>query len=235
MLRPLRRDVCWSASLEVGMRFPRFRSRLIHALVTSLVALTLAHTARAQPLHYGLRGGVNLANIRGDFADLINPDMKPGVAVGGFATVALAPMLALEMDALYVQKGFKVTGTAAGQSGDVVGVSDVRLELQYIDVPLVAKLSLPSWGGVSPYLVAGPSLGFGLSAKQKGFGATVDLSGLKDVILGGTAGGGVKLGAGPVAFGIEARYQTDFSDLWDIDDNAESINSGVAITGWVAR
>jgi hypothetical protein len=201
-----------------------------------LAVAAMAGSARAGPLRYGVRAGVNLATIRGDFAEFVDPKIEPGLAAGGFATLSVLPMLGLEMDVLYVQKGFKVETLGSDDSGNPVTAKG-HLRLQYIDVPVVAKVALPSWGVLSTYLVGGPTVSFGLKAKgEVAGGLEEDLtSDMKKVVFGATGGLGLKLGSGPVSFGLESRYSTDFGDLWDLEGNVESINQGVSITGWVSR
>jgi hypothetical protein len=207
-------------------------------MVLATVALVTVPVApgHAGSLHYGAKLGVNLANIRGDFADLADSKIQPGWVAGGFVSMSFVPVLGLELDALYVEKGFKIESQGTDQSGNPTGTVEAHLRLKYLDVPVLARVSLPSWGAVSPYLVVGPNIGFALSAKSEAFGETADLSSdLKKVDVGATGGIGFKWGAGPLSIGIESRYATGFSDLWDLEGNVESINQGVAITAWVAR
>jgi outer membrane protein with beta-barrel domain len=201
-----------------------------------LLTMILAGPAHAVPVHYGARLGANLATITGDFADLSNPKTKTGLAAGGFVSVSPAPLLGIELDLLYVEKGFKVQGIATDPSGNPIGTTEGFLKLQYLDVPLLAKISLPSMGAVSPYVIGGPNLGIGLNAKFEGGGLSHDFtSDLQKLDWGATGGVGVRWGAGPMSLGLETRYERSFADLWDIQNNFESINQGWMITAWASR
>ena len=58
---------------------------------------------------------------------------------------------------------------------------------------------------------------------------------MKDTIWGVTGGLGLRYPLGGFAVGAEGRYRTDFSDLWDIDDNLESIQQGWSLTLVLSR
>ena len=206
------------------------------AFLAGLLTLTAGVPAHAGMVHYGVRAGVNLATIGGDFADVVDPKTKTGLSAGGFVSLSPAPMLGLEMDLLYVEKGFKTVAQTTDDSGNPTGTQDAFLRLRYLDVPLMAKVTLPAFGVITPYLIAGPNLGIGLSAKAEAGGETADLSDdLEKLDWGATGGLGVRWGAGPMSLGLEGRYGRSFSDLWDIQGNIESINQGFMITAWASR
>lgn len=215
--------------------------RSYRGFLFATLCLTFPLPASAGLVHYGVRAGTNLATITGDFADIADPKTKVGFTGGGFVSLSPAPRVGIELDLLYVEKGFKIEGTATDQSGNVVGTTEAFLKLQYLDVPLMANVSLPRMGMVSPYVIAGPNLGIGLSAKEEATFPGVptesdDLtSDLQKLDWGATGGVGLRLGSGPVSFGLEARFERSFSDLWDIQGNRESINQGWMITAWASR
>jgi hypothetical protein len=215
----------------------RLNAALAATSLFALLSIAVVAPLQAGPLRFGVRAGANLASVRGDFADLAEPKIQPGLSAGGLATLSLAPMVDFEIDVLYVQKGFKTVSEGADDNGNPTGTSvESHLRLQYLDVPMMAKLSLPSWGLVSPYVVAGPNMAFALAGKIEAYGETSNVtSDLTKVVLGATGGLGFKLGTGPISFGIESRYTTDFADLWDLSGNVETINHGVSVTAWAAH
>jgi hypothetical protein len=75
--------------------------------------------------------------------------------------------VSLGLEALYVTKGAKFEGFATDQFGQVVSTADGHLRLKYVVIPLLARVSLPRVGNATPYVVAGPSAGIGLSAKSE--------------------------------------------------------------------
>lgn len=192
--------------------------------------------ADAGPWRFGARAGVNLATIRGDFADFVQPKMQTGLAAGGFVEHALVPQVAFELDVLYLQKGFQIESEGTDQQGNPTGIQTTHLRLQYLEVPVLIRLSLPSWGAVAPYVIGGPTAGFALGGKFEGFGEEADVGDdLKKVDFGVTGGLGARFGSGPVHVGIESRYGTSFGDLWDLTGNLESINQGFSFTASVSR
>lgn len=209
------------------------RPLLLCAVVAGLPAV-----AWAGPWHMGVRTGLSLTNIHGDFADLIDPDYKVGFRGGGFVEIVPGPVgVALEMS--YVEKGFTTRGRATDDVGNPLGTVEGHLKLRYLEVPVLLRASLPPRGTFEPYAVLGPAFGFALGAEFEvdtpGF-VDQDLGNdLKDVDMGGTVGLGAIIGRGPYRLTVETRYSTSFGDLWDISGNFESINHGFGFTVGVIR
>ena len=204
----------------------------------SVVLIALPAVAWAMPVHLGARLGLSLSNIHGEFADFVSPDNKLGFQGGGMIEIPAGPIgVALELN--YVQRGFVTTQQEADDTGNPTGTIDSRLNLSYLEVPVLVRAPLPLGGAWQPYAVLGPSFGFALAATAEtdapGY-ADLDLSDdMKPVDMGATAGLGVYIGRGPVRLAVETRYFTGFSDLWDISGNIESINHGFGFTVGVVR
>ena len=224
---------------------------MVRSVAGAFVVLVLAAAAPARAamvteggggrIGYGVRIGTNLADLRGDFAEIIDPSMKTGLEGGAFLTYRLAPSVALRLEGDFVEKGGSFESEATDDTGNPIGVIDSELEFEYIEVAPLLDVSFQPWGagGVSPYLVGGPTLSFALSGEFEsdfpGF-PEQDLSDdMKDTIWGVTGGLGVRYPLGGFSVGGEARYRTDFSDLWDIDDNLESIQTGWSLTLVLSR
>lgn len=203
--------------------------------VVLAVAVALPDAAGADPFHSGVRAGVVFANIHGDFEDVANPDSKLGFDGGGFFEVMPGP-IGIALEANYVQKGFSVSGQQSDDEGNPLGIVESNMNLSYLEIPVLLRLSMPGGGAITPYLSVGPTLGIALGAtfENEGTGLPdIDFGDdLEKLDLGGLVGVGARFGTGPVRFGIEARYSTGFNDLWDIEGNLESINHtfGVALS-----
>jgi hypothetical protein len=129
---------------------------------------------------------------------------------GGLALVLPGSgSLGLEIDGLFVSKGAK--GTNTGPDG---------LKLNYIEVPVLLRLSLAPGLPVSPHVYAGPYLGYQISCKVQGTSADCDdVPGIstKTVDIGGTAGGGVNVAVGGMILTGGLRYSFGVSKVADFD------------------
>lgn len=116
----------------------------------------------------GVRGGLNLANFCvEDDVETYSDDfeMNPGFHVGVTANFPLAGIVSFETGALLSTKGYKYTfeETFEGESSKY----DLKMNLLYIDIPLMAKANVDV-GGAEVFGALGPYVGVGLSGKYKG-------------------------------------------------------------------
>lgn len=123
--------------------------------VLLVVFMGLAASASAQSLGsfsgFGLKGGVTSANLRFDEDDEEGPDRRTSFSVGAFGTVPLSPLVALQPEVLYIRKG-----AGSSFSDDEIGEFEATTKLDYIEVPVLAKVTLPTAGSLVPSLYAGP-------------------------------------------------------------------------------
>lgn len=81
-------------------------------------------------LSIGIKAGANYANVYDTQGEEFNADGKFGLVAGGFLAIPLGPLLGVQPEVLFSQKGFKATGKLLGSSYDLTRT------LNYIDVPL---------------------------------------------------------------------------------------------------
>ncbi|MFW6181809.1 MAG: porin family protein [Spirochaetota bacterium] len=117
-----------------------------------MAVLALAAGPALAELSYGVIGGVGLAKFTGD--DAGNTKSKVGFSAGAFAQLPLLNVLALHPEALFSFRG-------SGYE------SDTKVNLYYIDVPVLVKYNLPIPLPVKTNVFAGPYLGLNFIAKQK--------------------------------------------------------------------
>ena len=193
--------------------------------------------AHAGPWHVGVRVGAALADLRGDLPDIADPEMKPGLAAGGFVTREFGPGIQLEVDALYVQKGATFELETADTEGNVV-TDESDVNLNYLEVPVMLRFDLPTGGVMRPYLIGGGTVNFALSGRIEAALGQPELDikdDMKPVLAGVTGGLGLRMDRGTFQVALEARYGTEFEDLYDLDDNLESINQTVTVTLALSR
>ncbi len=112
------------------------------------------------------------------------------MTAGGFVTLARSERFAIQPELLFVTKGVEQELESAAEGGDA------SVLLRYLEVPLLVKFWTPASGTPSAYLLAGPSVGFRMSATHHlgtDSGEEVDVSDRVDgVDVGLVFGGGVQ-------------------------------------------
>jgi hypothetical protein len=161
-------------------------------VVLTAALLSAPAVGFAQAPSFGIKGGLNLANIGGDGVEDV--DYRAGLNLGAFVSIPAGAMLSIQPEAFFSQKGNK--------SGSV------KSSFNYLEVPLLLKLS-PSLPGdfVRPIFFAGPSAGILLSAKDADGDDFKDF--LKSADFGLTVGGGVEFGK----LSVDARYNLGLSAI----------------------
>ena len=194
----------------------------VGAVLAALIMFVAASPTYGQGLTYGLKAGVNFADIsfsdvepnEEEFADALGN--KTGFVVGGFVEVPLGPQFAFAPEVLYTQKGSKA---------EFPGDFTFTLDLQQVQIPVLFKANFGG-GPVRPFVVAGPAFGFNTSVKatEEGPGEE-DEDDLDDETKGMeyslVFGGGVKFGKASV----EVRYDFGLNDLNDSEDEVEEGSS----------
>ncbi len=190
--------------------------QLAAVLYAVLVFAIAADTAFAQPMTFGAKAGLNIANIGGD--DAGDFESRTGFSIGGFLAYPLANMFYIQPEVLYTMKGAAQKQTFGGTT--YTGT----VKLDYLEIPVLAKLVIPMKNsGLTPMLYAGPALGFKLSSKLHleggGLDSEEDYEGIKGTDFGFVIGGGVGIPVGASTFGIEIRYDLGLSSIDDSEDN----------------
>ena len=125
-------------------------------IFATAIVFTSALTASAQneadntsdkTVSFGVKGGVNFATVTGE--DIDSPDARTSFHVGGLVEVPVSDMFSVQAEAMYSGKGFDFD--YEGSDGD-----KAELQLDYIDVPILAKIYLTEGFSVE----AGPQFSF---------------------------------------------------------------------------
>jgi len=136
-------------------------------LALAVALLVSAGTAHAQT-SFGVKAGLNLANLSIDEADdTFEPENRTGFVAGVFVTVRGGGIFAFQPEVLISSQGAKFS--------DAVNSGTAKID--YLQVPLLARL-----GPSNVALVVGPSIGFRINAKLSGDGITVDNEDFSDQI-----------------------------------------------------
>jgi len=146
------------------------------SIFTIFAAITMLTGARAQEtkdarnssntdtrdnIILGAKLGANYSNVYDSEGQDFVADAKLGIVAGGFVTIPLSKLFAIQPEVLYSQKGFKGSGTLLGSSYSYTRTTD------YLDIPLFAVIRPSEYFSI----LAGPQLSYLLSEKNDFSGA----------------------------------------------------------------
>lgn len=184
----------------------------------SLSLFLVANSALAQipyvgQLQYGVKAGINAAWLTEDF-----PENQPRLGIGAGIAVRyhISPSLAIQGEAQFSQKGEKLEGNIPG-----FGVVE-EIQLDYIEIPVLARYAVPLSPLMTAGVFAGPSVGFPINSKLKTDNDSFDIDNAStDFGLNV----GVDIGSGP--FSVDGRFNFG---LTDIADDFDGKNQNVQFT-----
>ncbi len=200
--------------------------RLIITIFAIVVVFTLSSASvSAQGLTGGFKGGMNIANLHGKDVKELEEEMgvdlvsKMGFCAGGFITYNINDMFAIQPELLFTMKGVKAEEEVLGET------VKVTMKVNYLEIPVLAKLSIPTPGNVRPSLFVGPSLAIKLSSKLKieyaGESEEEDIEELKSTDFGLVFGGGIDFGLGRGKLTVDARYTLGLTKVHEPEEGEE--------------
>lgn len=163
-----------------------------------------------------LMGGVSLTSFDGDFIG--NTGTTTSFLIGGYATYQFGAV-AIEPGVVFTRKGADISQIGAATENTI----------DYLQIPVLAKISGPLTPATRFYVAAGPALGIEIDCRFEGTSATlstttdcrdVDVDGArlrtKDVEFSAIAEAGVQLGR----YSLGVRADIGLTNIYDlvIDD-----------------
>jgi hypothetical protein len=127
------------------------------------VACFQVQTAKAQGLQFGVKGGLNIANITiSNAGDVDDNRSIPSFNVGGYVDLPLAPVFSLQAGLMVSGKGAKYT------SGDKSSDNwyEVKTNPIYLELPVNAVGKIPLGDQFKLIVGAGPYLAMGIAGKN---------------------------------------------------------------------
>ncbi len=177
-------------------------------LSLALAAVLMVSTANAQHVDIGIKGGLNLYNIKNEGNTAY--DTKAGVNIGLLGHIHFTKQFALQPELVYSTEGGKYT---------VTGV-DTKVNLAYINVPVLFQYMFEN----GFRLEAGPQVGFLTSAKSETNKTKTDIKdNIKPVDF--SLGLGVSYLHPKSGFGVDARYNLGLSNINE-NSSTKSTNRG---------
>jgi hypothetical protein len=190
----------------IHTQFPFSQMKKLILSLGLLAGVSVAAQAQTG-VRFGLKAGASLTNFTGK--DVDGNANKFGFNGGVVANFGINDMFSIQPEVLYSMKGAKVDG------------SDGRINLNYIDVPILAKIAT---GETGLFFELGPQVGFLASAKLKDNNSSADAKELfKSVDFGYAAGVGFQIASGAM---VGLRYNGGFTNAFKaIDFGGTSVES----------
>jgi hypothetical protein len=176
----------------------------------AVIWLATPSTASAQ---VGVLVGLNVANVNFDVEDTsvsIKGDSQTGLVAGLSFNMPIQDMFSVEVDALFSQKGTKFTFSESDGFVD----DSAKIKLNYVDIPVLARINLNGSAPVGVHLLVGPSFNFKVSEKFDPEEAADPDDSFEKMETALVVGGGVHVSK----FRVEARYGVGLSNI--IKDSA---------------
>lgn len=155
----------------------------------------------AEDITGGIKGGLSLANLRGE--DVYNNSLKYGGTGGIFMRYTLTDIFAIQPEILFAMKGAKY---------EAEGIKSQQ-KINYLEVPVLVRMTLPNQSKVKPSLLVGPALGILLSNKITN-GEEIDIKDdTKTSDLGVVAGVGIEYLLKKGCIILDARYEMGLTSI----------------------
>ena len=195
----------------IERRSSRRYDQFVWGILLLVLLLATSTPANGQAVRWGATAGV--ATMTGGGDGLGDVDRSTGMVVGGSATMEVVGPLAIRPELRYIQKGWTFDGrTANGESFTSI------VNLDYLELPVLAVARVP----VAPFLsvgaVAGPTLGVRVNS-------SVDIEGpeppqrtdpddrIERTEVGATAGVQVAVGLQDTRIRLEGRYLRSLTNV----------------------
>lgn len=198
----------------------KFSFVFVMMVVVAFAASMASAQGMMENASFGIKGGLDLAKAYGDDV----PDeatWKMGAYVGAFMNYRLNDMFVVQPEAFFAMRGWKF------EEGDY----SESWKLNYIDLDVLARLTVPMEGMVKPTVFVGPYVGFNISSDYKievgdesEEGSLEDAGiNVKGVDFGFVVGGGVdfELSNGGMII-LDIRYQMGLLNVLEADEEDEN-------------
>ncbi len=196
-------------------------------LLSVLLTLCMVLPANAQ-VNLGFLGGLNLANIS------VDPPME-GIelsnrivfAVGGVFDYRFNKYFTLRLEPMYLQKGVKF------ETDEAPGGVDYKFKSAYLEIPMMMTYTFVIQR-IKPYLIAGPTIGFCLSAKKyiswDSQHSDIDIKeDTESIDFGLGLGAGLSVPIGSNSIFLEARYVFGLTNINEEPSDPVVKNKGIQI------
>lgn len=194
-------------------------------LLVAALSLLVVSPAVAGPIgiHPGFKAGLTVANFDEDISSAADLESRSEVTFGGYVRFDIGSYFSLQPEVQYVPNGAK--GTFVVDNGGTPATVDGTLNMNYLEIPLLAKFRLPGSGSLVPNFYIAPSAAVNLASKLDAdltaLGITPEEGGVdikdevKTLLFGGAVGAGFDMRAGKGILTLDARYSRSLSDIFE--------------------
>ena len=131
------------------------------AYLAVFAALCLCASTTPAGAQFGLRGGMNLSKFVG--AGSTNSQSATGLNLGASIPLIHLGPLSIVPEVYYSQKGAKQFDPSALAAGSATAPTTLDFGLDYIEVPVLAKLSFPLARRLHGYVAGGPAYAWNIN------------------------------------------------------------------------
>ena len=193
--------------------------RLLHFTLTIVFLISLFGNAPAQlSINKGLKGGLNFANLSLDPKSVHDYSYYSGIVAGFYLEADILGPMSFQGELLFSQKGAKFN----------TNTQEVSIRLNYIEIPVLLKFSIPIVPTLSFNIQGGLYLGKKLSENWNPISYKPGEDFFKNSDYGITFGVGVKFNALFNNICIDTRYSAGFANI--SQDEGEAKNKNFVIT-----
>ena len=227
-------------------------------LIASLFMFCLGHTASAQmygntpntsagsgiSASYGFRAGATFSTLNTETEEEVDLGYVTGLQLGAVANFYINPILSIQPEILYIQKGSKASYKVEESYPDFYYEEEGNLEMKtdYLEVPLLMKASFGA-GNLNFFVTAGPTFGYWLSGTEKATVRVRFTDGVDEfeesetseddiefddednrVEVGASVGLGIGYRVGTGTLNLDVRYGLGLTDIYEIEDDSQAKN-----------
>lgn len=128
-----------------------------------LLILPVTGTQAQTPHVWGIRAGVNSSTFDFPVFDLHH---RLGINLAICRQIIHTRVYSLDIEFEYAQRGYTDKQVRTGGSGEFLGIMKAVTRLDYFSVPLLLRISVPTFKTVQPYVITGPSFEFRFNRKK---------------------------------------------------------------------
>ncbi|MGD0341555.1 MAG: porin family protein [Bacteroidales bacterium] len=162
-----------------------FLTSFVFICLTTILSAQSSPSERESKFTLGILGGLNIPRLSGGSDNEMSRDYtsRSGEAFGLTVSMDMGSNFDLRADLLYSSEGGKRNGIQAIDASSVNPMApagtylyaDFKNEsiLNYVEIPVMVKYSIPAGNSLKFFADFGPSFGFLLNAKQKTSGASI--------------------------------------------------------------
>ncbi|HEX2694336.1 MAG TPA: porin family protein [Acidobacteriota bacterium] len=158
---------------------------------------------------FGVKTGVAMSNIFG--RDVYDQKFRAGFSYGIFMTCGFGRTFAVQPELLFVMKGSKYVN---GRGSDAYRET---MSLEYVELPILAKVYLPLSRAFRTHVFAGPAPALNIRARVDArFAGETQVEALDNVMgvdIGLAAGAGIEVPVGGGRITFDVRYTAGLTTL----------------------